>query len=188
MATVSRRSLFKRSAAIGGASLLLGGGAQLLAEKSAQAVTTAPPAPPGPPPFSATTVLPSNPRYTQMVTAFNNRWVGSPQSVQLVGTTSDVQNAVQTAVSAGRQFAVQGGATLGDIYETLYRGYGVTLPGGHCPSTGIGGHATGGGHGMLSRKFGLITDHIQSVEMVTVNAQGNASVVTATRNGTNSDL
>ena len=226
MATVSRRSLFKRSAAIGGASLLLGGGAQLLAEKSAQAVTTAPSAP-APPPFSATAVLPSNPRYTQLVTAFNNRWVGSPQSVQLVGTTSDVQNAVQTAVSAGRQFsvrggghcyanfvynpavqtvidlsmmnavyfdpgmnafAVQGGATLGDIYETLYRGYGVTLPGGHCPSTGIGGHATGGGHGMLSRKFGLITDHIQSVEMVTVNAQGNASVVTATRNGANSDL
>jgi len=30
-------------------------------------------------------------------------------------------------------FAIQGGATLGDIYETLYRGYGVVLPGGHCP-------------------------------------------------------
>jgi hypothetical protein len=224
MATVSRRSLFKRSAAIGGASLLLGGGAQLVAEKSAQAATTAPT---GAPPFGATTVLPSNPRYTQLVTAFNNRWVGSPQSVQLVGTTYDVQNAVQTAVSAGSQFAVrggghcyanfvynpavqtvidmsmmnaiyfdpgmnafavQGGATLGDIYGTLYRGYGVTLPGGHCPGTGVGGHATGGGHGMLSRKFGLITDHIQSVEMVTVNAQGKAGVVTATRNGANSDL
>src|SRR6201986_3704804 len=108
MATVSRRSLFKRSAAIGGASLLLGGGAQLLAEKSAQAVTTAAPSAPPPPPFSATAVLPSNPRYTQLVTAFNNRWVGSPQSVQLVGTTSDVQNAVQAAVSAGRQFSVRG--------------------------------------------------------------------------------
>ena len=224
METVSRRSLFKGSAAIGGASLLLGGGAQLVADKSAQAATAAPP---GPPAFSATTVLPSDPRYTQMVTAFNNRWVGSPQSVQLVGTRSDVQNAVQAAVSAGQRFAVrggghcyanfvynpavqtvidmsmmnavyfdagmnafaiEGGATLGDIYQALYRGYGVTLPGGHCPTTGIGGHATGGGHGMLSRKFGLITDHIQAVEMVTVNAQGKASVVTATRNGANSDL
>jgi hypothetical protein len=85
-------------------------------------------------------------------------------------------------------FAIEGGATLGDIYEALYRGWGVTLPGGHCPTTGIGGHATGGGHGMLSRKFGLITDFIEAVEMVTVNAQGKASVVTASRNGANSDL
>src|SRR5438552_6479910 len=45
-------------------------------------------------------------------------------------------------------FAVEGGALLGEVYPALFRGYGVTLPGGHCPGTGIGGHATGGGHGM----------------------------------------
>lgn len=224
MATISRRSLFKRSAAIGGASVLLGGGGQLIADQSAEAVTTVPP---GPPPFRATTITPSSPRYTQMVTAFNNRWVGSPQSVQLPGTTSDVANMVQAAVTAGQQFsvrggghcyanfvynpavqtvidlsmmnavyfdpsmnafAIQGGAVLDDIYEALYRGYGVTLPGGHCPTTGIGGHATGGGHGMLSREFGLITDHILAVEMVVVGSNNKVSVVTAGRYGPNSDL
>lgn len=223
MAAISRRSLFKRSAAVGGASMLLGGGAQLLANKPAEAVTTIPPIPP----FNSSTIAPTDPRYTAMVTAFNNRWVGSPATVQLPGGTPDVQNMVQAAVTAGQRlsirggghcysnfvynpqvqtvidmsmmnsvywdsgmnaFAVQGGATLGDVYETLFRGYGVTLPGGHCPGTGIGGHATGGGHGMLSREFGLITDHIYAVEMVVVGRKGHVSTVTATRGGTNSDL
>jgi FAD binding domain-containing protein/berberine-like enzyme len=85
-------------------------------------------------------------------------------------------------------FAVEGGAVLGDVYPTLFRGYGVTLPGGHCPGTGIGGHATGGGHGMLSRQFGLITDHIAAVEMVVVDSTGTAKTIVAERNGANSDL
>lgn len=87
-----------------------------------------------------------------------------------------------------KAFVVEGGAVLGDIYETLYRGYGVTIPGGHCPSTGIGGHATGGGQGLLSREFGLSTDHIAAVEMVVVNKNNNVNVVIAERGGDNSDL
>src|SRR4051794_26443895 len=85
-------------------------------------------------------------------------------------------------------FCIEGGALLGDIYPQLFRGYGVTLPGGHCPGTGIGGHATGGGHGMLSRNFGLITDHIAAVEMVVVDANKNAQTIVAERNGQNADL
>jgi hypothetical protein len=90
--------------------------------------------------------------------------------------------------SSRNAFAVEGGALLGEVYPTLFRGYGVTLPGGHCPGTGIGGHATGGGHGMLSRQFGLITDHIAAVEMVVVDAYKNVKVVVAERNGANNDL
>jgi hypothetical protein len=85
-------------------------------------------------------------------------------------------------------FAVEGGAVLGDVYPALFRGYGVTLPGGHCPGTGIGGHATGGGHGMLTRQFGLITDHIHAVEMVVVDAYRKARVVYAERGGEHDDL
>jgi hypothetical protein len=85
-------------------------------------------------------------------------------------------------------FAVEGGAVLGDVYPVLFRGYGVTLPGGHCPGTGIGGHATGGGHGMLTRQFGLITDHIHAVEMVVVDDHRRARVVHAERGGPNDDL
>jgi hypothetical protein len=223
MTTMSRRNLIKRSALLGGSAALLSGGAQVIgspAEADVVPVST-------PPVYGPTTITPADPRYTQLVTAFNNRWVGSPQTVQLVSTTKQVANAVQAAVNARQRiavrggghcyanfvfnpqvqtvidlsmmnqvyfdpsmnaFAVQGGATLGDIYETLYRGYGVTLPGGHCPGTGIGGHATGGGHGMLSRKYGLITDHILAVEIVTVDAQGNANVTVANRYGPNADL
>ncbi len=219
MATISRRSLVKRTALLGGASALLGGGAQLLGDNPARAAIL--------PPYGPVTVGPDDPRYTQLVTAYNNRWVGSPQSVQLVGSTAQVADAVQAAVSAGQlisvrggghcyanfvynsqvrtvidlsmmtrvyfdpvmnAFAVEGGASLADIYEILYRGYGVFLPGGHCPTTGIGGHATGGGHGMLSREFGLITDHIMAVEMVVVGSDGRVDVVIAGRDGPNRDL
>ncbi|MEU6131750.1 FAD-binding protein [Saccharopolyspora sp. NPDC047091] len=65
-----------------------------------------------------------------------------------------------------RAFAVQSGAQLGEIYEVLFRGWGVTLPGGVCPTVGIAGHATGGGHGLLSRQHGYVCDQIEAVEVV----------------------
>ena len=37
----------------------------------------------------------------------------------------------------------------------------VTLPAGVCPTVGIGGHATGGGYGLLSRSHGVVADHIE---------------------------
>src|SRR3954471_5454869 len=41
--------------------------------------------------------------------------------------------------------ALQGGCTNWDVYELLYKSYGVTLPGGSCYSVGLGGHVVGGG-------------------------------------------
>lgn len=83
-----------------------------------------------------------------------------------------------------RAFAVESGAQLGHIYETLFRGWGVTLPGGVCPSVGIGGHATGGGHGLLSRQFGNVADLIEAVEVVVVDRHGDARTVVASRQDT----
>jgi aclacinomycin oxidase len=80
-----------------------------------------------------------------------------------------------------RAFAVQAGATLEKVYKTLYRGWGVTLPGGSCPSVGAGGHIAGGGYGVLSRLHGLTVDHLYGVEVVVVGADGVARLVTATR-------
>lgn len=37
-------------------------------------------------------------------------------------------------------FAVEAGATLGEVYRRLYIGWGVTIPGGSCPGVGAGGH------------------------------------------------
>ncbi|MEE4421613.1 MULTISPECIES: FAD-binding oxidoreductase [Streptomyces] len=77
-------------------------------------------------------------------------------------------------------FAVESGATLGQLYRTLFLGWGVTVPGGACPDVGVGGHVTGGGYGPLSRQYGLAVDHLHAVEVVVVDASGRAHRVTAT--------
>ncbi|WP_262705607.1 MULTISPECIES: FAD-binding oxidoreductase [Streptomyces] len=78
-------------------------------------------------------------------------------------------------------FAVEAGATLLQVYETLFKGWGVGVPGGIFYSVGAGGHVSGGGFGLLSRQFGLTVDHLYAVEVVVVDARGRARTVTATR-------
>lgn len=80
-----------------------------------------------------------------------------------------------------RAFAVEPGATLGKVYGTLFRGWGVTLPGGTCPDVGAGGHFAGGGYGLLSRRYGMVIDHLYAVEVVVVDESGKARTVVATR-------
>ena len=80
-----------------------------------------------------------------------------------------------------RAFAVEGGATLGRLYRTLFAGWGVTIPGGTCYEVGVGGHITGGGYGHLSRRDGLVVDHLYAVEVVVVDGSGRAGAVVATR-------
>jgi hypothetical protein len=58
------------------------------------------------------------------------------------------------------------GAQLIDVYAAL-AGYGVTIPAGSCPSVGITGHALGGGMGLAGRAFGLTTDNVVAVQLVT---------------------
>lgn len=78
-------------------------------------------------------------------------------------------------------FAVEAGATLLNAYDSLYKGWGVTIPGGSCYSVGAGGHVVGGGYGLLSRRHGLSVDHLYAVEVVVVDAAGRAKAVVATR-------
>ncbi|MET9338097.1 thiamine pyrophosphate-dependent enzyme [Nonomuraea sp. NPDC003804] len=78
-------------------------------------------------------------------------------------------------------FAVEGGARLANVYETLFKKWGVTVPGGMCPTVGIGGHTTGGGYGFLSRQFGAVIDHLEAVEVVVVDRSGTARAVVAGR-------
>ncbi|MEV6976951.1 FAD-binding protein [Kitasatospora sp. NPDC093806] len=68
----------------------------------------------------------------------------------------------------GATYAVEGGATNWDIYTTLFRTHGVTLPAGSCYSVGAGGHIAGGGYGLLSRRHGLTVDHLVQVDVATV--------------------
>ncbi|MFC5720785.1 FAD-binding oxidoreductase [Streptomyces gamaensis] len=80
-----------------------------------------------------------------------------------------------------RAFAVQPGATLGHVYRTLFKGWGVTIPAGGCPEVGAGGHFAGGGYGPLSRRYGSVVDHLYGVEVVVVDEDGTARAVVATR-------
>ncbi|MEQ8967728.1 MAG: FAD-binding protein [Azospirillaceae bacterium] len=80
-----------------------------------------------------------------------------------------------------RAFTIEPGARLEAAYESLYKGWGVTLPAGICYSVGIGGHIAGGGYGLLSRDHGLTVDHLYMVEVVTVDADRRVRVVRASR-------
>ncbi|GLZ38898.1 FAD-binding protein [Actinokineospora sp. NBRC 105648] len=80
-----------------------------------------------------------------------------------------------------RAFSVEAGAQLGDVYATLYRGWGVVVPGGVCLTVGVGGHACGGGYGLLSRRYGVVADHIEAVEVVVVDRDGDVRKVVASR-------
>ncbi|MEV6964581.1 FAD-binding oxidoreductase [Hamadaea sp. NPDC051192] len=82
---------------------------------------------------------------------------------------------------AMRAITVQPGATLLHAYESIFRTWGVTLPGGSCYSVGAGGHIVGGGYGFLSRQHGLTVDHLYAVEVVTVDGEGRTRRVVATR-------
>ncbi|PWA37472.1 berberine/berberine-like, FAD-binding, type 2 [Artemisia annua] len=66
---------------------------------------------------------------------------------------------------------VEAGATLGQTYYAIAESSGVHgFSAGSCPTVGIGGHISGGGFGLLSRKYGLAADNV--VDAVLVTAEG----------------
>jgi FAD/FMN-containing dehydrogenase len=91
--------------------------------------------------------------------------------------------------SVGSHAIVGTGARLGTIYATPAQ-YGRAIPAGTCPSVGIGGHALGGGFGLASRAWGLASDNLESIQLVTAegavvvaDAQHHADLYWASRGG-----
>lgn len=80
-----------------------------------------------------------------------------------------------------RAFGMGAGALLGSVYRSLYLNWGVAVPGGTCPSVGLGGYVQGGGFGALCRRDGLIVDHLEAVEVVVADGPGEARTVVASR-------
>ncbi|KVH98246.1 Berberine/berberine-like protein [Cynara cardunculus var. scolymus] len=77
---------------------------------------------------------------------------------------------VSVDVDSGRAW-VEAGATLGQTYSaiaevSLVHGFSA----GSCPTVGTGGHISGGGFGLLSRKYGLAADNV--VDAVLITAKG----------------
>jgi FAD/FMN-containing dehydrogenase len=92
------------------------------------------------------------------------------------GVVVDLQRLKGVAVSQGHGL-VGAGARLGNIYNGLAT-HGLAIPAGTCPSVGIGGHALGGGFGLASRAWGLASDNVLAVQIVT--ADGKVLVADAT--------
>ncbi|XVF28979.1 hypothetical protein REPUB_Repub15cG0080000 [Reevesia pubescens] len=65
---------------------------------------------------------------------------------------------------------VQSGAILGELYYNIAKKGNGTLafPAGLCPTVGIGGYLSGGGYGLLFRKFGLAIDHVIDAQLIDV--------------------
>ncbi|KAJ0493343.1 putative tetrahydroberberine oxidase [Helianthus annuus] len=65
---------------------------------------------------------------------------------------------------------VQTGATLGEVYYGIAEKSNIHgLPGGVCPTVGVGGHCSGAGYGNMLRKYGLTADCIVDALLVDVN-------------------
>ncbi|KAG0317108.1 hypothetical protein BG000_004641, partial [Podila horticola] len=75
---------------------------------------------------------------------------------------------------------IGGGNRLGPTYAKLWTNGQYLIPAGTCPTVGIGGHALGGGVGMTSRKYGVLSDNI--VSMTVVDPSGAIKTVSATKN------
>ncbi|KAJ9559960.1 hypothetical protein OSB04_005120 [Centaurea solstitialis] len=77
---------------------------------------------------------------------------------------------VSVDAGAGRAW-VEAGATLGQMYAAIAEANGTLgFTAGSCPTVGTGGHISGGGFGLLSRKYGLAADNV--VDAVLVTADG----------------
>ncbi|MGW8882704.1 FAD-binding oxidoreductase, partial [Streptomyces mirabilis] len=82
------------------------------------------------------------------------------------GVTVDLSPMRWTHVDpAARTATVGGGTTLGDLDHATHA-FGLATPSGILSSTGIGGLALGGGHGYLTRKYGLTIDNLLAADVV----------------------
>ena len=62
------------------------------------------------------------------------------------------------------------GVSLYELYQAV-AAQGLAVQAGSCPTVGLSGHLTGGGHGLLARSHGLTCDTLQQVTIVDCQAR-----------------
>ncbi|MEU3887638.1 FAD-binding oxidoreductase [Streptomyces sp. NPDC029041] len=72
--------------------------------------------------------------------------------------------------ASGTTAVVGAGAKLIDVYRTL-AAKGVTIPAGSCPTVGVSGLTLGGGHGVVSRAYGLTCDSLTRATLITADGK-----------------
>ena len=92
-------------------------------------------------------------------------------SVSRSGIMIDMSNFDQIEISpTHHEIKVGGGVLSGDLDLAMSK-YGLAIPLGDCPDVGVCGLALGGGFGFLSRKYGLASDYIKAIEMITAKGE-----------------
>ncbi|XP_022738799.1 berberine bridge enzyme-like 18 [Durio zibethinus] len=67
---------------------------------------------------------------------------------------------------------VQSGAILGELYYRIAeKSTTLAFPAGTCHTVGTGGYFSGGGYGLLFRKYGLAADNIVDAQLIDVNGR-----------------
>ncbi|XP_007038647.2 PREDICTED: cannabidiolic acid synthase-like 1 [Theobroma cacao] len=67
---------------------------------------------------------------------------------------------------------VQSGAVLGELYYRIAeKSKTLAFPAGICHTVGVGGYFSGGGYGLLFRKYGLAVDNIIDAQFIDVNGR-----------------
>lgn len=90
----------------------------------------------------------------------------------------DLENFQEITLNAQFIAKVGPGVRLGNLALGIYNQAKRALPHGTCPGVGLGGHATHGGYGFVSRAWGLALDTITAMDVVLAN--GSSIHTTAT--------
>ena len=69
----------------------------------------------------------------------------------------------------GQHVTVGAGTHLIDLYHKL-AGHSLAVAGGSCPTVGVAGLTLGGGVGVLGRAFGLSSDNVEAMQIVTADS------------------
>ncbi|MFJ6623245.1 FAD-binding oxidoreductase [Kitasatospora sp. NPDC091335] len=77
----------------------------------------------------------------------------------------DVSRLTGVRMEGAGHAEIGAGTALITVYEELAR-HGVTVPAGSCPTVALAGLALGGGHGVVSRAYGLTCDSLVGAEVV----------------------
>ncbi|WP_394432775.1 FAD-binding oxidoreductase [Streptomyces sp. SGAir0957] len=72
--------------------------------------------------------------------------------------------------ASGGEAVVGAGAKLIDVYRGL-AAKGVTIPAGSCPTVGVSGLTLGGGHGVVSRAYGLTCDSLTGATLISADGK-----------------
>ena len=83
------------------------------------------------------------------------------------GLVIDMRSLNAVAIDPDARTATVGGGALWRDVDAACEGHGLAVTGGRVSTTGVAGLSLGGGSGWLERRYGLSSDSLESVELVT---------------------